>query len=87
MDRKKFIAEVVARVGEELELRRDGHGGLWWQAAMAWKALALPWVSAFRTPGVPEPTSKLSPRSPAQMGRRETEREGGKKPEGDSHER
>jgi hypothetical protein len=26
--------------------------------------------------------SKLSPRAPAQMGRRETEREGGKKPEG-----
>jgi hypothetical protein len=34
-------------------------------------------------PGVPGPTSKLSPRAPAQMGRRETEREGGKKPEGD----
>jgi hypothetical protein len=29
-------------------------------------------------PGVPGPTSKLSPRAPAQMGRRETEREGGK---------
>jgi hypothetical protein len=28
--------------------------------------------------GVPRPTSKLSPRAPAQMGRRETEREGGK---------
>jgi hypothetical protein len=27
------------------------------------------------------------PRAPAQMGRRETEREGGKKPEGDGHER
>jgi hypothetical protein len=33
------------------------------------------------TLGVPGPTSKLSPRAPAQMGRRETEREGGKKPE------
>jgi hypothetical protein len=33
--------------------------------------------------GVPGPTSKLSPRAPAQMGRRETEREGGKQPEGD----
>jgi hypothetical protein len=31
---------------------------------------------------LPGPTSKLSPRAPAQMGRRETEREGGK-PEGD----
>jgi hypothetical protein len=34
------------------------------------------------TPGVPGPTSKLSPCAPAQMGRRETEREG-EKPEGD----
>ena len=31
--------------------------------------------------------SKLSPRAPAQMGRREMEREGGKKPEGDRRER
>jgi hypothetical protein len=38
-------------------------------------------------PGVPGPTSKLSPRAPAQMGRRETEREGGKKSEGDRRER
>jgi hypothetical protein len=35
-------------------------------------------VSAFRPRGVPGPTSKLSPRVPAQMGRRETEHEGGK---------
>jgi hypothetical protein len=28
--------------------------------------------------GVPVPTSEMSPRAPAQMGRRETEREGGK---------
>jgi hypothetical protein len=39
-------------------------------------------LSVFRPRGVPGPTSKLSPRAPAQMGRRETEREGGK-PEGD----
>jgi hypothetical protein len=38
------------------------------------------------TRGVPGPTSKLSPRAPAQMGRRETEREGGK-PEGDRRKR
>jgi hypothetical protein len=38
-------------------------------------------------PGVPGPTSELSPRAPAQMGRHETEREGGKKPEGDRRER
>jgi hypothetical protein len=41
----------------------------------------------FETRGVPGPTSKLSPRAPAQMGRRETEREGGRKPEGDERER
>jgi hypothetical protein len=35
-------------------------------------------VSAFRPRGVPGPTSKLSSRVPAQMGRRETEHEGGK---------
>jgi hypothetical protein len=39
-------------------------------------------LSAFRPRGVPGPTSKLSPRVPAQMGRRETEHEGGTK-EGD----
>jgi hypothetical protein len=36
-------------------------------------------VSAFRPRGVPGPTSKLSPRVPAQMGLRETEHEGGKR--------
>jgi hypothetical protein len=35
-------------------------------------------LSAFRDRGVPGPTSEMSPRAPAQMGRRETEREGGK---------
>jgi hypothetical protein len=35
-------------------------------------------LSAFRTRGVPGPTSKLSPRAPAQMGQRETKREGGR---------
>jgi hypothetical protein len=35
-------------------------------------------VSAFRDWGVPKPTSEMSPRAPAQMGRREAEREGGK---------
>jgi hypothetical protein len=44
-------------------------------------------VSAFRPRGVPGPTSKLSSCAPAQMGRRETEREGGKKPEGDMRKR
>jgi hypothetical protein len=44
-------------------------------------------LSVFRTRGVPGPTSKLSPRAPAQMGRRETERERGEKPEGDRRKR
>jgi hypothetical protein len=44
-------------------------------------------LSAFRDRGVPGPTSKLSPRAPAQLGRRETEREGGRQPEGDGRER
>jgi hypothetical protein len=41
----------------------------------------LPGVSTcrrFETGGVPGPTSAMSPRAPAQMGRREAEREGGK---------
>jgi hypothetical protein len=45
------------------------------------------YVSAFRDRGVPGPTSEMSPRAPAQMGRREAEREGGKKAAGDGRER
>jgi hypothetical protein len=42
------------------------------------------WIlSAFRDRGVLGPTSEMSPRAPAQMGRRETEREGGKKAAGE----
>jgi hypothetical protein len=41
-------------------------------------------LSVFRDRGVPGPTSEMSPRAPAQMGRREMEREGGK---GDERER
>jgi hypothetical protein len=36
------------------------------------------------TLGVPGPTSKLSPRAPAQMGWRETEHEGGRNNKGES---
>jgi hypothetical protein len=39
-------------------------------------------LSPFRPRGVPGPTSKLSPRVPAQMGQREMEHEGGKKETG-----
>jgi hypothetical protein len=38
-------------------------------------------------PEVPEPTSEISPRAPVQMGRREAEREGGRKVVGDGRER
>jgi hypothetical protein len=40
-------------------------------------------VSAFRPRGVPGPTSKLSLRVPAQMGRRETEHKGGRNSKGE----
>jgi hypothetical protein len=36
-------------------------------------------LSAFRDRRVPGPTSEMSPRAPAQMGRREAEREGGRR--------
>jgi hypothetical protein len=32
MDNEKLLVEVVARVGEELELRRAGYSGLWLRA-------------------------------------------------------
>jgi hypothetical protein len=44
-------------------------------------------VSAFRDQGVPGPTSEMSPRAPAQMGRREAERKGGREVAGDRRER
>jgi hypothetical protein len=46
-----------------------------------------PYLLAFRDRGVPGPTSEMSLRTPAQMGRREAEREGGKKAAGDGRER
>jgi hypothetical protein len=45
------------------------------------------YLSAFRDRGVPGPTSEMSPRAPTQMGRREAEREGGRKVVGDRRER
>jgi hypothetical protein len=41
-------------------------------------------LSAFQNRGVHGPTSKLSPRTPAQMGWRETEHEGGESSEGET---
>jgi hypothetical protein len=46
-------------------------------------SLFLNLVGVSRPGGIPGPTSEMSPRAPAQMGRRETEREGG----GDGRER
>jgi uracil-DNA glycosylase len=42
----------------------------------------MPKCRCFETRGVPGPTSELSQRAPAQMGRREAEREGGKEAAG-----
>jgi hypothetical protein len=44
-------------------------------------------LSTFRDWGVPGPTSEMSLRAPAQMGRREAEHEGGRKVAGDGQER
>jgi hypothetical protein len=41
-------------------------------------------MSAFRPRGVPGPTSKLSSRVPAQMGRCETEHKGGRNGKGET---
>ena len=41
-------------------------------------------LSVFRPRGVPGPTSELLPRVPAQMGRRETEHEGGRNDKGET---
>jgi hypothetical protein len=41
-------------------------------------------LSAFRPWGVPGPTSKLSPRVPAQMGQRGTEHNGGRNSKGET---
>jgi hypothetical protein len=57
-------------VSFELETCYYGFG-----IVLTWYCMGVVGVS---NPGVPEPTSKLSPRAPAQMGRRETEREGGR---------
>jgi hypothetical protein len=72
----------TARRAHKIELQRSEPNGLvMWLAHRTVRCTHLqqpPPMSAFRPRGVPGPTSKLSPRAPAQMGRRETEREGGK---------
>jgi hypothetical protein len=73
----------LERLLETAHLELDGKLFVNTQQAPTWRANCR----RFETRGVPGPTSKLSPRAPAQMGRRETEREGGRQPEGDGRER
>ena len=71
------------RLLETAHLELDGKLFVNTQQAPTWHTNCR----CFGTRGVPGPTSKLSPRAPAQMGRRETERKGGRKPEGGRHKR
>jgi hypothetical protein len=64
----------LERLLETTDLELDGKLFVNTQQAPTWRANC--W--RFDPGGVPGPTSKLSPRAPAQMGWRETEREGGK---------
>jgi hypothetical protein len=64
----------LERLLETTHLELDGKLFVNTQQAPTWRANC--W--RFDPGGVLGPTSKLSPRAPAQMGRRETEREGGK---------
>jgi hypothetical protein len=73
----------LERLLETAHLELDGKLFVNTQQAPTWHANCR----RFKTRGVPGPTSKLSPCAPAQMGRRETEREGGRQPEGDGRER
>src|SRR6187455_226609 len=65
----------LERLLETTHLELDGELFINTQQAPTWRANCR----RFDPGGVPVPTSKLSPRVPAQMGRRETEHEGGKK--------
>jgi hypothetical protein len=62
------------RLLETSHLELDGKLFVNTQQAPTWRANCR----CFETRGVPRPTSELSPRAPAQMGRREAEHEGGK---------
>jgi hypothetical protein len=61
------------------------HSTTWWSRRTGLNQVAV--VSAFRDRGVLGPTSEMSLRDPVQMGRREAEREGGRKVAGDGRER
>jgi hypothetical protein len=66
------------RLLETAHLELDGKLFVNTQQAPTWRANCR----CFETRGVPGPTSKSSPRAPAQMGRREAEREGGREAAG-----
>jgi hypothetical protein len=70
------------RRASEGRLRAPGEGGLLSAAATQIRPLPPPegrtTCRRFDTEGVPKPTSEMSPRAPAQMGRHEAERERGK---------
>ena len=65
----------LERLLETAHLELDGKLFVNTQQAPTWRANCR----RFETGGVPGPTSEMSPRAPAQMGRRETEREGEKR--------
>jgi hypothetical protein len=67
----------LERLLETTHLELDGKLFVNTQQAPTWRANCR----RFDPGGVPGPTSKLSLRAPAQMGRRETEREGGNRSE------
>ena len=73
----------LERLMETAHLELDGKLFVNTQQAPTWRANCR----RFETGGSLGRRVKMSPRAPAQMGRRETEREGGKKPEGDGRER
>jgi hypothetical protein len=65
----------LERLLETAHLELDGKLFVNTQQAPTWRAN----YRRFETGGVPGPTSEMSPRAPAQMGRCKAEREGGKK--------
>jgi hypothetical protein len=68
----------LERLLETAHLELDGKLFVNTQQAPTWRANCR----CFETRGVPGPTSESSPRAPAQMGRREAEREGGRRAAG-----
>jgi hypothetical protein len=73
----------LERLLETAHLELDGMLFVNTQQAPTWRANCR----RFETGGVPGPTSEMSQCAPAQMGRREAEREGGRKVAGDGRER